>query len=685
MSKTYSSEIMKKHKENLSEMISQLERIDIILIRDNRLKLNSFLNFVKNFKNNPQNEFELRFQNISEEQFKKVKTEIEIDKYFLNKKKILSSSVILPNNIRIETFENKKVYQQKNEIKNLKIILNNSPIKLTLSSENNINLSNIVDKRNLLNRTKNRISYEFEYFNIDLTEVNTIDNIKNTNFNSFEIEIEFKIFDITEVIIENLIKYIFNILFPKKYSFIDNESEKSIRLEYTKLFPNIRINRDNFIFENKPKNFKLSDIENFNHSITNKLNGTNFFLYYSYRKNGLYLINHSVIEYINYDITDYLTGDFLIQGELYLDKSIDRHIFYIFDVLFIENESLLQLNHPERLKQLNKNLFRLIDDIIYNSKKPILFKLKKFYGISDNENNYYENLIKCEESLEKDINGNIDMETNDGFIFTPLNMPYINKETYKYKFPETMTIDFSIRLHSQNNNIMLYKLFVYNERNQLIEFVFNNKTYHLQCDLNKDNICNDIKNNSIVECYYDKNINLFIPYRVRHDKIMPNFYKVAQDVFYDIINPITLKDLEINFKNKFAPQLSKTIIKKDINKKQIELNNVTLKINFKTMIECVLFSVSPEYREYNKKHGDDNIMLSETKKYFENDNSKLNDIELLADSFNIKIYILENKNDTYFILNNSSNKNKNVLYIVKNENNYTVLGYKINKYDILIY
>ena len=312
-------------------------------------------------------------------------------------------------------------------------------------------------------------------------------------------------------------------------------------------------------------------------------------------------------------------------------------------------------------------------------------KIKKFYGLSNNESNHYNNLINCEYSLEKDINGNIDMEINDGFIFTPLNMPYINKETYKYKFPETMTIDFSVQLHSQNDNINLYKLFVYDEKNQLIEFNFNNKTYYLQCDISSNDICKDIKNNNIVECFFTKN-NFFIPYRIRHDKLMPNFYRVAQDVFNDILNPITLKDLEVGFKNKFSPKQNE-IENKEKSIENINITDVTLKVNMNSIIECVLYSVSPEYREYNETNVNvKNIMLNKTLEYFENNSDKLNDIENLAKSFNIKIFILENKNDMYFILNKSSNKNKNKLYIVKNkQNNYTILGYTIKQYNIFIY
>ena len=68
-------------------------------------------------------------------------------------------------------------------------------------------------------------------------------------------------------------------LYPDKYSFLDQDSEISIRSEYIKMFPWIKNQRPDFIFENKPKNFKLTDVDNFNHSITNKLNGINFFLY----------------------------------------------------------------------------------------------------------------------------------------------------------------------------------------------------------------------------------------------------------------------------------------------------------------------------------------------------------------------------------------------------------------------
>lgn len=709
---------LNEHRDNLYKLNNKYNNVDIILHKNNLLNYKSFLDLAKNFGSNKNNEIELelRFQNINKEHFDIVKKNIENDKYYLEKKIIKSTSSILPNNIRVETFiqpeGNITLYQIKNEIKSYKIFLNKIPIKLSLSRENNINPYSVTDKKNIITRNKNRTTYVYENFNIDLTTVNTIDNVKNTTYESYEVEIEFtNYFNIRETIVNNIIKYILKMLYPDKYSFLDQDSEISIRSEYIKMFPWIKNQRPDFIFENKPKNFKLTDVDNFNHSITNKLNGINFFLYYCYNNKTLYLINHSTVEYINIDTTyPNLKGNTLIQGELYHDISSDKNIFYIFDVLFVENNSVLNLNHPDRIKRF-KSLFNKFEQIILKSGKSLILQYKKFYGFLPDENNFYDNLSKCEDSLQKDNNGNIDIEINDGFIFTPLDKPYINKETYKYKFPETMTIDFSVKLYSQDKNQKVYKLFVYNESKQLIQFNYQNKNYNLECNYKiNENLCKEIKNDHIVECYFDKKNNVFVPYRIRYDKTLPNFYKVAYDVFNDIINPITLQDLKNSFKNKFSLKSSyspieieikqiETEIKKDIEeiKKGIEqiendtkieetldIYNTTLKKNFDDLLECVLFSVSPEYREHREIKK--NLMYLTALDYFENDVDKINNINLLAESFNIKIYILkEIGQNKYNIIKKSNNDNDNKLYIIDKLNSYDVLGYEINKTKIYIF
>ena len=736
-----------------------MKNVDLILDNENMLEFKSFLVFTK--QQNSGAEFEIRFQNLTKIQFEQIRNYIEIDKYFKSKKESVSTSNILSDNIRLETFDEpntkgyREVYQTKRDLKSMRLNLNNIPIKINVSRENIIDGKTIKNKNKLLVRTKHRTSYIFDDFYIDLTYVNTIDNIKKNTYNSFEVEIEFKTNkNVNENNVIIPIKYILKLLKPERFSFMDESIEQSIRNEYIKSLPFITSSRPDYIFENKPINFKLEDIETFNHSITNKLNGVNFFLFFNYNKNSLYLINHSTVEYLGKDVTDKLKGNFLIQGELYHDKNSNKYIFYIFDTLIVNSEKVTDDIHKTRLDKFFP-YFNIIDENLFYTNKRIGIQYKMFYGINgidtNNPNdNFYNNLMQCLYSLSKDNNGNIDMETNDGFIFTPLDKPYINKVTYKYKFPETMTIDFSVKYKETRDNYYIFNVFTYNERKQLVPFMSNK--YVMMCDNNTNaNLCNQIKNDSIVECFFYKNQQVFVPYRIRYDKILPNFYKVASNVFEDIINPITLKNLEDSFRNKFLTKqilqsvgdiepitiktskspknIKKSLSNDDISHvsteilslkitppsstedmkhlentlnnielkenikiphtlqpKYIDIENVTLKVKLDSIFECVLFSVSPEYRNLAKNDYDKRDQMFNTAlEYFNNDKNKISDINYLSSAFNIQIYILNYDENKYQMINKTINEKENKLYIIDNKNNYEVLGYSENEYDVFIF
>ena len=144
-----------------------MKNVDFLIDSENMLEFKSFLLLAKQSQGA---EFEVRFQNLSQINFEQVKNYIEIDKYFTSKKDTKSVSEILVNDIRIEKFgesntkEYKEVYQTKREIKNMKLSLNNIPIKFNLSRENIIEPSSIKDKRPKLTRTKFRTSYTFDQY-----------------------------------------------------------------------------------------------------------------------------------------------------------------------------------------------------------------------------------------------------------------------------------------------------------------------------------------------------------------------------------------------------------------------------------------------------------------------------------------------------------------------------------------
>ena len=694
----------------VKSIVSNVKPFSIFYSQDKSENIKKLIKIIETKGYSKENELEIRFQSLEYNQFEKIKNTIENDKLFINKENIKTNVDILFNdtgvgdNIRHEKDMNNNTirYQIKENIYNFHFDLEKSKIKFSFSKEININSNIVVKNEVILKRYKDRTKYNFGIFTIDLTIVDTQDIKKNKKFKTYEVEIEFNLSyekQLYDHIYMSLV-YVLKILYPGKLSYIDQEYENKYREIYRKMFtrkegqfPQFNNKPANFILENKPKNFKLENIDTFNHSITNKLNGVNFFLFYSYDKNVLCLINHSSIDILGKDIKGNLNGNIMIQGEVFDNNG--KKTFYIFDVLMINDNSVINLNHKERCDSFSPLLDYFNDCINIQNGKNLTIEFKKFYGFLPSENNFYENLMNCKNLLKTDENNKIDMEINDGFIFTPLNKPYINNETYKYKFPETMTIDFLVKPKGRitSDNAKYFDLFVYNEQKNLIEFNHKYKKFYMKCEPS-ELLFNEIQFNSIVECKYDKVNNFFTPYRIRYDKIMPNFYRVANDVFNDILNPITIYILEELFKKKFYKDVVKSSIKSPhIQIKKISVKH-TLQVDLKDILECVLYSISPEYRNINSEYNKSEIYksaISHFQKGSDIINEDTSNLTLLSKNFNIKIYILksivqdESLTNNYEILNESENVSDNILYIVKDINSVSILGYKVGKYEVFIF
>lgn len=114
-------------------------------------------------------------------------------------------------------------------------------------------------------------------------------------------------------------------------------------------------------------------------------------------------------------------------------------------------------------------------------------------------------------------------EHTDGIVFFPLDEPYKNKCTYKYKPSELLTIDFLVKEDG-----------LYATDDDGNPVVFKGTTmypYTFKFDVNW-------MVDSIIEFQYKK--SNFVSIRTRHDKIKPNYIGVALDVWEDINNPIDL-------------------------------------------------------------------------------------------------------------------------------------------------
>jgi hypothetical protein len=503
----------------------------------------SFLQNCEKGGNEQNNEIEIRFQSVNAEMFEMLMTAIETDKYYVRKEIQETFTKYYSQNYRIEFSLDKKplLCQQKRELNYYHLNFSKQCVKFSLCKEYTIHSTktpNIAAVSKCMKqleecgiRKKKRATYYYRNFKIDMTHI--------INTNSFEIEVEFEnVPSYQHVFI--ILKYILFSIYPTRLSFLGIESETRVRKSYQELFQSSCAEKEevsvNYVWENKCKNLKLHYTDILNHSITNKLNGVNYFLFFCLDDYSLYLINYTVVEWIGELNRDTVTfcQSFILQGELYQNK------LYLFDLLFFQGTNCTKWTHVKR-HQMLQNFVDSVQKAIQNSNiTNFQVECKQFFGVSGNDVSLSDtvvNIKECIKILSRDETNNIDMEENDGLILTPLNESYFNQTTFKFKFPETMTIDFSIE-KQQNDDI--YNIYVYDEKRELVPFTYSNKQYKMKCD-SHNKLQHLLQNGQIVECKFNSSENVFVPIKIRHDKLYPNYIYVATDVFEDILNPLTLE------------------------------------------------------------------------------------------------------------------------------------------------
>jgi len=491
-------------------------------------------------------------------------------------------------------------YQEKIKIYNDNYnILNNFKLNLKLEKDvenNTISIYNTFYEIQVFKtyRYKNRISFNYDYFTIDITHVKYVDNnilkkSKQDDFNfNYELEVEI---NTKKIINYNISTKSFNIFMPSYKSFIsslinklsiinnllqdnlynlDNNIEKEIIDNFKNL---IQISKNNIIGP-KPISLTFKDLNNLSkeYKITDKADGERFNLYIN-DKGYIYLLNNNRILNINRKTHDYKNT--IIDGELItsypietLDvfnftdindinkinkqKNIKVYSFHAFDIYFYNSANLLQTNNDTgfnleyRINKLEEVINNINNNPYNNKKDKITFHTKKYYSLSD-----YKNIHKTQ------YNYNL-----DGLILMPIepisisNIDKIWLSNLKWKPKLLNTIDFKIKQITNN----IYHLIAYYYCTKLhkkidIHFqstqpyiknihIINSEQQTLQTIIN-DEI---ITNNKIVECIYDITINKWVFLRIRHDKTFPNSLDVANKTFFNIFNTFKYKDI-LNIEN----------------------------------------------------------------------------------------------------------------------------------------
>lgn len=246
----------------------------------------------------------------------------------------------------------------------------------------------------------------------------------------------------------------------------------------------------------RPRNIKTSDISHTgvvpvgdspNYFASPKADGVNTFLVMD---RGTYLIHGSVVN----KVSELSPFKVVIQGELVKDT------LYVFDILKIGDEYLRDAVYSERLKR-----FEDID----LSQIPFRVVMKRTVEIT--RRNFY---IANNSILEGDYEFNI-----DGIIYTPNNQYNVifQKPILKWKPPEQLTIDFVVaggELHTSKG-------------------IFRGTPEHpYEPNFNRPEL------DGIIAEFEYKNEE-FVLLRERPDKLFPNSQILAEEVWSNIMDPIT--------------------------------------------------------------------------------------------------------------------------------------------------
>jgi hypothetical protein len=255
--------------------------------------------------------------------------------------------------------------------------------------------------------------------------------------------------------------------------------------------------------------------------VLNKMDGIGYILFFS--KAGAYYINNADISsYLKVSPPD-LVGT-IILGE-YMPKYKN---FSAFDTLFFRNRDVRSENLLTR--------YGYLDSVSGILKHPS-FIVKKLFYKSSLEKNITEAFKYADKKFDK--------EDTDGLVFSPLNKPYYSKLHYKWKPIELSTIDF-VPVQTSNNEYMLYVYGPGPDKPLLLfqgskTFPFSGRTSLTRQEVAQVTDKDRLDPTTVVEFQFRN--GKFIPYRLRSDKINPNFIKVAESIWDDINNPIAKDEL----------------------------------------------------------------------------------------------------------------------------------------------
>lgn len=418
---------------------------------------------------------------------------------------------------------NQVTYMKKEPIQS--IVFSKFPVKLSLSREQElkefdipVNVLSSLNSSSSVIRQRNRYSFSFDYYTIDLSTVSQLINNKVTI--QYEIEVEFK---------REVKKSLGDLFEPLKWLLYYYKSVRVIDLGFliysynSILVPNQQ-NTTTLIYENKPVNISIQVIPYMKkYAVTNKLNGVRYFLIVL--KEGIFLFNRKGFITLKEEVSNSNLLGTICDGELFQGK------YWIFDIMSFKDQNVTSLSLNDRLSPRNKALLlnELANKIVF---KQYFSNELLIHGLRDC-------FFYMKQFAPMD---------NDGVIFQPIHEPYKNSKTYKYKPPSKLTIDFQVAPENPSKLSNIFVLLVADKGNQVTVFTgtqehsFSGKVFISTQDIERFKL-HERNNRPIIEFGYDYSKKVFYPILQRTDKVVPNYVLVARNVWEDIMNPISQEEL----------------------------------------------------------------------------------------------------------------------------------------------
>src|SRR3989338_3350563 len=254
------------------------------------------------------------------------------------------------------------------------------------------------------------------------------------------------------------------------------------------------------------------------YSITAKADG--------YRK--ILMINRNGSYFITNDINKIANQNTKLKNlNIIIDTELVDDTLYIFDVLFYQNKIVADIPDLEQRLGYAELIVKTLNNI-QTQKSTLKLKIKQFVYFSTFEE-FSKGIVRIMNTAEF---------PTDGLIFTPKNVAYFADDTQpsikKWKPVDELTIDFEIIDKSPFIGVK-------NNQNKIIPFegTKDNKitSENVEIDYNNYHV------GQIVEFKWNPDNKVFYTYRLRSDKIEPNFISIAFDNYSLIINPISLDTL----------------------------------------------------------------------------------------------------------------------------------------------